>query len=256
MISKIKFFKRYLWIFIRSILVSNGDVFSPHGVPIQLPKNTDLSIRYFLARGRPYEAPEARMVQKYIVKGANVIELGGCYGVISALIRQKIGPDANHIIVEANPTLAAVCAVNANASTTINKAEVVVAAVDYSREKEVTFAAGTNAHVGHVALEGESGFTVPTTTLSAQAEKLHGDEYVLVCDVEGAELDLFENESISLSRVKILILETHPKIYPKKEFDLQRLQQNIEKIGLIEIERSESVICFASNTAIKDLNLT
>ena len=78
----------------------------------------------------------------------------------------------------------------------------------------------------------------------------------LVCDVEGAELDLFENESISLSRVKILILETHPKIYPKKEFDLQRLQQNIEKIGLIEIERSESVICFASNTAIKDLNLT
>ena len=76
---------------------------------------------------------------------------------------------------------------------------------------------------------------------------------MLVCDVEGAELDLFQNERKSLSRVHLLILETHLHIYPKKIFDLQQLLQNIEKLGLIEIERSESVICFASNTAIKDL---
>lgn len=253
MILKLKLFKRYLWVLMRSIFFSDGDIFNPHGVPVKLPRNTDISIRYFLARGRPYEAPEARMVQKYISKGNNVIELGGCYGVISALIQKKIGPNAKHIIVEANPSLAAICAINANANKKVNNAEVVVAAVDYSGKKEISFAPGANAHVGHVALEGEEGFTVPTTTLAEQAKKLEGNSYVLVCDVEGAELDLFQNERKSLSRVHLLILETHLHIYPKKIFDLQQLLQNIEKLGLIEIERSESVICFASNTAMKDL---
>ena len=76
MILKLKLFKRYLWVLMRSIFFSDGDIFNPHGVPVKLPRNTDISIRYFLARGRPYEAPEARMVQKYISKGNNVIELG------------------------------------------------------------------------------------------------------------------------------------------------------------------------------------
>ena len=256
MILKVRFLKRYLWVFIRSIFVSDGDQFNPHGVPINLPKNSDISIRYLLARGRPYEAPEANMVQKYITNGSSVIELGGCYGIISALIRNKIGPNAKHIIVEADPSLATICADNANLENTINKAEVVVAAVDYSGSTEISFASGQNAHVGHIALEGEPSFKVPTTTLTEQVSKLPGTDYVLVCDIEGAELDLFENEKKVLSQAHLLILETHPKIYPKKDNDLKRLRVSIERLGLIEIEKSECVICYASKTAMKDLSLT
>lgn len=256
MISKIRFLKRYIWVFIRSFFVLNGGQFNPHGVPIKLPHYADISIRYLLARGRPYEEPEARMVKKYISNGFNVIELGGCYGIISALIRKQIGPHAKHIIVEADSTLAEVCMDNANLENTVNKAEVVVAAVDYSGSDEITFASGQNAHVGHIALEGELGFQVPTTTLAEQVSKLPEKNYILVCDIEGAELDLFENEKRTLSRAHLLILETHPRIYPKKGQDLAQLEADIEKLGLIEIEKSESVICFASKTAMRDLNLT
>ena len=104
MISKIRFLKRYIWVVIRGFFVPNGEQFNPHGVLIKLPRSADISIRYLLARGRPYEGPEARMVQKYISHGFNVIELGGCYGIISALIRKQIGPHAKHIIEDERQT--------------------------------------------------------------------------------------------------------------------------------------------------------
>lgn len=254
--KKIRSLKRYIWVLIHSIFTNNGEHYSPHGVNIKLPKNADISMRYLLARGRPYEEPEARMVERYVLKETNVIELGGCYGIISALIRKKIGPNAKHIIVEADPALAGICNDNANLKNTVNKAEIVIAAVDYSGAKEITFAPGQNAHVGHVALKGEQGFTVPTTTLTEQVSKLPDDDYVLVCDIEGAELDLFENEKKALERANFVILETHPKIYPKKDSDLALLLTAIENLGLVQIEKSGSVMCFASKTAMVDLNLT
>lgn len=240
---------------LRKNFVSNNEVFSPHGVPIRIPKNGDLAIRYLLARGRPYEAPEADMVRKYLSIDMNVIELGGCYGVISALIRKQIGPDARHIIVEADPSLAKICASNANLENTKNTAEVVVAAVDYSGSKNINFSTGQNVHGGHVANDNEAGFSVPTTTLAKQVLKLPQTEYILVCDIEGAELGLSHHDKKALSKAYLVILETHPKIYPRKNLDYLQIQKNIESAGLVEIEKSGAVVCFASQTAIKDLNL-
>ena len=240
---------------IRKIFVSDDEFFSPHEVSIRVSKDGDLAIRYLLARGRPYEAPEADMVRKYLSIGMNVIELGGCYGIVSALIRKQIGPDAKHIIVEADPSLAKICVLNANLENTKNIAEVVVAAVDYSGAKSITFSPGQNVHGGHVANNEEAGFSVSTTTLAKQVLKLPKNQYILVYDIEGAELDLFHHEKKALSTAYLIILETHPKIYPRKNLDYQQIQTNIESAGLVEIEKSGAVVCFASQTAMKDLNL-
>ena len=239
----------------RKIFVSNEEEFKTHGILVRIPKDEDIGIRYSLALGRPYEASEAQMVRKYLSLGKNVIELGGCYGIISALIRKQIGPDAKHIIVEADPSLAKICAVNANLENTNNGAEVVIAAVDYSGAKKITFAKGHNAHDGHVAGTGEPGFSVSTTTLAKQVKKLPENEYILVCDIEGAELELSVNEKAALSQVYLLILETHTDIYPRKKLDYEEMQKNIENAGLTEIEKSGEVVCFASKTAMRDLNL-
>jgi hypothetical protein len=131
----------------------------------------------------------------------------------------------------------------------------VVAAVDYSGAKSITFSPGQNVHGGHVANDKEAGFSVPTTTLAKQVLKLPKNQYILVCDIEGAELDLFHHEKKALSKAYLIILETHPKIYPRKNLDYQKIQTNIESAGLVEIERSGAVVCFASETAMKDLNL-
>ena len=60
------------------------------------------------------------MVRKYLSIVMTVIELGGCYGIVSALIRKQIGPDAKHIIVEADPSPAKICVLNANLENTKN----------------------------------------------------------------------------------------------------------------------------------------
>ena len=93
-----------------------------------------------------------------------------------------------------------------------------VAALDYSGATKITFMPGKSVHGGRIANDGEPGFDVPTTTLAEQVLKLPKKEYTLVCDIEGAELDLFQNEQKAVSEAYLLILETHPKIYPRKKF--------------------------------------
>ena len=250
----LKTFKRNIWMQIRKVFVPNEEEFTPHGVVVKIPKDADIGIRYSLALGRPYEAPEADMVVKYLSDGQNVIELGGCYGIISALIRKQIGPDAKHIIVEANPALSKICAINANLENTNNRADLVVAAIDYSGAKEICFAQGQNPHDGHIANSGEHGFPISTTTLAEQIKKLPSEEYILVCDIEGAELELSINEKKALSKAYLIILETHADMYPRKNLDYGKMKKNIESAGLIEIEKSGAVVCFASQKALKDFN--
>ena len=68
-------------------------------------------------------------------------------------------------------------------------------------------------------------------------------------------MDLFQNEQTALSRAYLLILETHPKIYPRKKLDYQEIKKNIEHLDFVEVEKSGTVICFASKKALMDLNL-
>ena len=236
--------RRRFVLYLMKLFGKDTENFAPHGVQVHIPAGADVAIRYLLARGRPYEAPEAMLISRYVPKGANVIELGGCMGVVSALIRQTIGPDAKHVVVEANPDLVAICKTNATRYASEGAAEVVQSAVDYSGKPSIAFAKGHNAHVGRVAQAGEAGFTVPTTTLSSLAAKLPEGRFALVCDIEGAELALVENEAETLRSVNPLILETHPGIYPEGQADLDRMCATLASLGLHQVSETEDVICF------------
>ena len=91
----------------------NGDTFQAYGMDLIVPAIVDPNVRYILAKGRPYESEEAHFIQQVMANGHSVIELGGSLGVISRVIRRAVGADARHIIVEANPDLAPICADNA-----------------------------------------------------------------------------------------------------------------------------------------------
>jgi FkbM family methyltransferase len=235
--------KTYLWL--RELAGNDAEMFAPHGVPVQIPKHADLSIRYLMARGRPYEMAEAEMIRAFLKPGTNVIELGGSMGVISALIRDRIGPKARHIVVEADPVLAEICALNARRGTAEGITDVVVAAVDYSGAPAVTFAVGKNAHVGHVAGAGEGGITVPTITLSELASRLPDGPFALVCDIEGAECALFEAERALLQRICLIVVETHPRVFANGEADLHRVNAAITGSGMRLLREMDDVACYA-----------
>ena len=66
--------------------------------------------------------------------------------MISALVRKIIGPNAQHVIVEANPDLAAICSLNANPDLRSSNTNIVIAAVDCSGTDYVEFLTGNHPH--------------------------------------------------------------------------------------------------------------
>ena len=236
-------FKRRQYLNFRKRLGHNVEDFAPHGVPIHIPEGCDLDITYLLAKGRPYEAEEAGMVRDFLRPGTNVIELGGCFGVVSALIRRTIGPDAHHIIVEANPALIPILSRNAMQNSNPARTEVINAAVDYSGSQSVSFSIGQNSHMSRVGEGSKRTVTVPALRLSEIAERIAGEPYALVCDIEGAELALVEAEAGALSRVDLIILETHPKSYPKNRADSDRFLAILESVGFRSVRVERDVVC-------------
>ena len=232
----------HLWVLER--LGRETEIFTPHGIPVRVPASSGPMVRYNLARGRPYEAPEAEMVATYLEPGTPVIELGGCMGILSALVRRTIGPEARHIIVEALPDLAAICEENATIGAARGKTTVICAAVDYSGAESITFAVARDAHSGHIARSGEAGVTVPTTRLSDLARQLPEGPFALLCDIEGAETALVDTEKESLQRVSLFILETHPKLYPAGQIAQRDLMDKIEAAGFEQLKQIADVICY------------
>ena len=96
----------------------------------------------------------------------------------------------------------------------------------------MTFAVGNNAHVGHVSHQNKGGLTTPTITLSNLAWKIPEGPFALVCDIEGAEAKLFEAEKDILSRLSLLILETHLDIYSDGEANKNEIIERIKEAGL------------------------
>ena len=217
--------------------------FRPHGVGVVIPKGIDDDIRYQMTRGRTYEEPEGRFVKKALSTGMNVIELGGSLGVISALIRSVIGKEALHIIVEANPTLIDTCRANATRGVDGAKTEIICAAIDYSGNATVTFANSGGAHVGMVSEDG-NGITVPAIKLTDIVSELGNERFALVCDIEGMEAALFDNESGLLEQIDAIILETHPDAYSDGAATADRIINTCESAGLILIENTAHVLCF------------
>jgi FkbM family methyltransferase len=239
----IKEIKQKIFLRIYGLVKSSNTTFAPHGIPVKIPSNIQTSVRYAFARGRPYEETEAKMIINHLQLDTNVIELGGCLGVISALIRHRIGSTAHHLIVEANPDLTKICLSNATNTTTKNT-NIIVAAVDYSNKKYVNFVFGHHMHVGRVSKEQEKGISTQTTTLSELVKKIPKGPFALICDIEGAEEHLFAREDSLISNISLLILETHPYMYSDGKNTQKKMLDCIASFGLQEIDREGDVVCF------------
>jgi FkbM family methyltransferase len=226
--------------FLRQMLAGRDiQNFSVHGVPVTLPVGDDRVLRYKLLHGEVYEGGEAKGILAMLQPGQDVIELGGSLGFIAALIRRQIGSDARHVIVEANPRLVPICRMNATREAAANRTTIVEAAVDYSGAATVRFATPRNAHDGHVG-DGKTGIDVPTTTLEALSADLPG-RFALVCDIEGAELSVFRHEKRVLDRIDVVIVETHPHFFPRREIDEAELLNTLFRAGFVLAGRIDNV---------------
>lgn len=154
-----------------------------------------------------YEAHEAKAALSNISAGDRVLELGGGAGFMSTLITQKIAV-ASYTLVEADyrmlPVIRQMHALNDVAGVTVHHA----------------IASATDGAVGQFALAGN--FTassanrlgvgrreVEVPKISVRSLTDDGVD-VLICDIEGGELDVLP--SCDLASVRAVIAELHPDV--------------------------------------------
>ncbi|WP_226892671.1 FkbM family methyltransferase [Phycobacter azelaicus] len=186
-----------------------------------------------LLRTGAYEAKEAVAAQKLIRKGDVVMELGGGIGFMSTLVATKTPARAVHAF-EANPAL-----------------------IPYIRRVHALNGAGT-ARVTHAVLgerDGTAPFYVRPNFLASSLSPMEDDSpevtevevptldmnrvmselkpSVLICDIEGAEVDVLPK--MDLSSLRAVLIETHPQWIGKD--GIRRVFNCLDAAGLVFFPR-------------------
>lgn len=155
-----------------------------------------------------HEAQEIRYVRAYLTAGLPVVELGTSLGVVAAHIAQLLNGLNKLVCVEANPPLLALARETVLANSSNAEMVSLSAAVDYSGARSSSFSVSDDLISSRLAT-GNNTVQVPTITLSAVLAESGVEDYALVCDVEGAELQILENDIESLARCRMMIIELH-----------------------------------------------
>lgn len=216
--------------------------FNIHGTSVYIPLSVGLKIRYIIGRKR-YEKAEAALIRQELRHGDNVIELGGALGIISKVIRNQIGPEATHIVVEPNKDIIEVCRINAKATELIN------AAVAYGT-KTVSMASTASLldnRIDGQASQADNIHIVPATTLSSLVKKIDGKKYILVCDIEGSEAQLVSKDPEAFKNCQKIIMEVHDDFIKQNGYDLNDMIAQLTTLGFTQISLEKNALFMVKN---------
>lgn len=173
--------------------------------PAAVPAN----IIYLLLTNQ-YEEPERDALKQFLDPAIPIVELGACVGVVSCLSNRRLSTPQDHVVVEANPALLPLLEQNREQNGC--SFAVVHAALAYDVDT-VTFNVSDNVLASSLQGEEERTVNVPTVTLARLLNDHGFERATLVCDIEGAELQLVEHELPTLAqRIVAIMLETHERL--------------------------------------------
>lgn len=204
-----------------------------------------------------YESAEIRFAEKYFKGDMDVIELGGSCGVVTSHLVSKLLLGKKVISVEANADLAEVWKENAGRKN-YNKEELVLLnnAIHYGTNIVSFHISNNTTESGKVnEVKGNMRIVkVPAITLNEICSRFNLTEFTLVCDIEGAEVEIFINENESLNTCRALLIELHPSEYKGTNYTYRMLEELILSKGFTLRDKEGPVYYFEkfqSDTIIK-----
>jgi FkbM family methyltransferase len=226
-----------------------GATYELDGVRFMLPPWAD-DVKRNILKGH-YEEAERRLVAKWLDGSRTVVELGGAFGIVSGIVGARLGRDVRHIVVEANPALVEFCRDNAGAGRPDGAPVTAIgAAIAYGVDGHADFWPSGAFLGSHLARAGDSGtIRVPATTLRKVLADRDVGEFDLVCDIEGAELDLLRNDADTLTHCRLAIIEVHPDVFADKGSCEQDFVNLLTSAGLEIVDRDANVLV-ARNRAL------
>ena len=190
------------------------------------------TLQHLLLTGK-HEAPERTLIRRYLNRSLPLVELGGALGVVSCIANTMLDVPRRHVVVEANPALLQLLDDNRRR----NRCEFTVMhrAIGYGAPM-LGFPVDSDVLASSTFVDTASRVEVPTASLKSILE-LHGfSRCSLVCDIEGAEVDLVREEgSVLGSAVDVLIMEVHDRIVGQDACDA--MFRSLDNLGFELVER-------------------
>jgi FkbM family methyltransferase len=203
-----------------------------------LVNNKTVALIYF---GK-YEKDELEFVLKYLPKELPIIELGTSLGFVAL---NAIKQTNNKIIcLEANKKLISLIEdsfeLNSVAS---NQYQILNCALSNKKEKLYFSDRGSN-ELGKLVEFSEN--VIEAIQLEEVAKLIPEQEYVLISDIEGAEINFLKTESHSLNKCKMMIIELHDTEYEGEKYVINDLVEMIIAKRFELIEQSNNTYVFSN----------
>jgi FkbM family methyltransferase len=172
---------------------------------------------------RAHERAEFELIDTKLREDTNVIELGAGIGVLSCYINRILDDASTQIAVEANPELIPTLKRN----RCLNDSDFIVHAGAYSpNESEVEFPILKSYKYGSMMRESGETRSVAASSITSIASQYNIDNFGLVVDIEGTELELISHEiDFIAGSSDWVMVEFHPSLY-----DRSRLRSAMDEL--------------------------
>lgn len=191
-----------------------------------------------------YESSEIRYIEQYLSGELNVIEFGSSIGIVSSHIASKLQEGKKLIAVEANPLL--IDAIRENIDRYVKTGvsyETINKAIGYETATVHLSITTNNTETRIVNDQRGDGIIVNTCGLSDIVQQTGWGEYVLVCDIEGAEAAVLENEKACLQQCRQLFIELHDTVYKGTNYSVEDLVSLITNEHRFQLKDRHGPVC-------------
>lgn len=213
-----------------------------HGValPLDMPV-FDNRVRHAFATGS-YEATEVELIDKYVEGPYDVIDLGASTGFSTVYALKRLDEGARGVAVEANPEMVDVI----HAVRELNGVDFDVKHAAYQPgQREATFHVHGKTVSSSTKRPGEREITVQAVSLDDILSEYELGEFICLADIEGAEIDLVQDElDVLEEHCRLIVVELHEMggiATEAKQRFADSAFQLVENTGDVYVYRNEAL---------------
>lgn len=198
-----------------------------------------------------YENAELTLVRSLLIPDLDTIELGGALGITGSAILRKLRPPARLITAEFRPELLPVLERNLSLNSCGNVFSILPKAIAYpmgaDRQDYADFVIPGGAFGSWKSYKHAFGFRTvhaQTATLREICEEFSVGSFQLICDIEGAELEILEQDRAVLENCRLLIIELHEAHRPDRSVSSRQLRDLLTGQGFQVVAGDGDVLAF------------
>jgi FkbM family methyltransferase len=185
------------------------------------------------------------MIEAGLDPSRDVVELGASLGIVSSHIARKLKSGSRLICVEANPALVPSIETNLSRHAGSGVAHQVLNFAITTGKKQVRFQFFED-HTASKRIAGEAaeGQVIQARSLSDLLAELGIQGFTLVCDIEGAEIDILVKDRQALDKCQAMILELHATECDGVQYSVEELKKMIVQDLSFDLVQDEGPVCF------------